>query len=128
MSYGPDLRESFERVAAMADRILTGAKPADLPFERPTHYLFVVKLQNRSVLNFRQRYLPSPTRSSNKRAIAATPKSACGSEMDQAPRADDVLFKGKTGSERCTIKPTRLTRIPYCAALFAEIGNAPSDP
>jgi putative tryptophan/tyrosine transport system substrate-binding protein len=33
MSYGPDLQESFERAAAMADRILNGAKPGDLPFE-----------------------------------------------------------------------------------------------
>jgi putative ABC transport system substrate-binding protein len=46
MSYGPDLRESFERAAAMADRILKGgAQPADLPFEQPTRYLFVVNLK-----------------------------------------------------------------------------------
>jgi putative tryptophan/tyrosine transport system substrate-binding protein len=45
MSYGPDLRESFERVAAMTERILKGAKPADLPFEQPTRYLFVVNLK-----------------------------------------------------------------------------------
>ena len=45
MSYGPDLRESFERAASMADRILKGAKPGDLPFEQPTRYLFVVNLK-----------------------------------------------------------------------------------
>jgi putative ABC transport system substrate-binding protein len=45
MSYGPDLRESFERAAAMVDLIFKGAKPADLPFEQPTRYLFVINLK-----------------------------------------------------------------------------------
>jgi putative ABC transport system substrate-binding protein len=45
MSYGPDLTESFERAAALVDRIFKGAKPADLPFEQPTRYPFVINLQ-----------------------------------------------------------------------------------
>jgi putative tryptophan/tyrosine transport system substrate-binding protein len=45
MSYGPDLRESFERAAALVDRIFKGAKPADLPFEQPTRYPFVLNLK-----------------------------------------------------------------------------------
>jgi putative tryptophan/tyrosine transport system substrate-binding protein len=45
MSYGPDLRELYERAAALVDRILKGAKPADLPFEQPTRYLFAVNLK-----------------------------------------------------------------------------------
>jgi putative tryptophan/tyrosine transport system substrate-binding protein len=45
MSYGADLKESFERVAAMVDRILKGTKPGDLPFEQPTRYLFVINLK-----------------------------------------------------------------------------------
>src|ERR1700688_3114168 len=45
MSYGPDLTESFERAAALVDRIFKGAKPADLPFEQPTRYLFVLNLK-----------------------------------------------------------------------------------
>jgi putative tryptophan/tyrosine transport system substrate-binding protein len=45
MSYGPDLTESFARVAAMVDRIFKGAKPADIPFEQPTRYLFVINLK-----------------------------------------------------------------------------------
>jgi ABC-type uncharacterized transport system substrate-binding protein len=44
MSYGPDLTESFQRAAAMIDRIFKGAKPAELPFEQPTHYMFVINL------------------------------------------------------------------------------------
>ena len=45
MSYGPDLKESFERAADLAARIFKGAKPADLPFEQPTRYPFVVNLK-----------------------------------------------------------------------------------
>jgi putative ABC transport system substrate-binding protein len=45
MSYGPDTKESFERAAALVDRIFKGAKPGDLPFEQPTHYPFVLNLK-----------------------------------------------------------------------------------
>jgi putative tryptophan/tyrosine transport system substrate-binding protein len=45
MSYGADLKESFERAAAMVDRIVKGAKPGDLPFEQPTRYPFVINLK-----------------------------------------------------------------------------------
>ena len=45
MSYGPDLSESLERAAAMVDRIFKGARPADLPFEQPTRYPFVLNLK-----------------------------------------------------------------------------------
>ena len=44
MSYGADRMESFQRVAALVDRILKGANPADLPFEQPTRYLFLINL------------------------------------------------------------------------------------
>ena len=45
MSYGADSRESFDRAAAMVDRILKGAKPAELPVEQPTRYEFVINLK-----------------------------------------------------------------------------------
>ena len=45
MSYGADLKESFGRAADMVARIFKGARPADLPFERPTRYPFVVNLK-----------------------------------------------------------------------------------
>ena len=51
MSYGADLRESFNRAAALADRIFKGAKPADLPFEQPTRYLFVLNLKTAKAIN-----------------------------------------------------------------------------
>ncbi len=45
MSYGADFKESFERAASLVDRIFRGTNPADLPFEEPTKYLFVVNLK-----------------------------------------------------------------------------------
>jgi ABC-type uncharacterized transport system substrate-binding protein len=45
MSYGADRKESITRAASLIDRIIKGANPADLPFEEPTHYLFVVNLK-----------------------------------------------------------------------------------
>ena len=45
MSYGPDLKEIFQRAASLVDRIFRGAKPADLPFEQPTRYLFLINLK-----------------------------------------------------------------------------------
>jgi putative ABC transport system substrate-binding protein len=45
MSYGPDMTESFERAAALVDRVFKGAKPGDLPFEQPTRYPFVLNLK-----------------------------------------------------------------------------------
>lgn len=45
MSYGADSSESFERAAAMVDRILKGTMPADLPVEQPTRYQFVINLK-----------------------------------------------------------------------------------
>jgi len=42
MSYGADLANSYQRVAYFVDRILKGAKPADLPVEQPTKFEFVI--------------------------------------------------------------------------------------
>ena len=42
MFYGSDDAESMDRVAALVDRILKGAKPQDLPFEQPKLFRFVI--------------------------------------------------------------------------------------
>jgi ABC-type uncharacterized transport system substrate-binding protein len=45
MSYGPNLPELYRQSARVADRILKGAKPGDLPFEFPTRYELAVNLK-----------------------------------------------------------------------------------
>src|SRR4051794_40036171 len=50
LSYGPDQDESFSRVAALVDRILKGAQPADLPFEQPTRFRLVINLKTAQAL------------------------------------------------------------------------------
>ena len=44
MSYGPDVQEIFRRAAAQVDRILRGARPAELPVEQPTKFELIVNL------------------------------------------------------------------------------------
>jgi putative ABC transport system substrate-binding protein len=44
LSYGPDLADQYQHAAVFVEKILKGAKPADLPVEQPTRFKFVINL------------------------------------------------------------------------------------
>ena len=50
LSYGPDLGEIGERQASLLDKILKGANPAELPFERPTRIKLAINLKTAKAL------------------------------------------------------------------------------
>jgi putative ABC transport system substrate-binding protein len=98
MSYGPNFQDLFRRAAEYADKILRGAKPADLPVEQPTKFDLVFNLTTAKVLGLKimdsfliraDEVMPRPDRQARRRNSGLPDQLQPGQYDQQEPREID---------------------------------------
>ena len=95
LSYGPDRRLLYRRAAELVEKILKGAKPADIPVERPTKFELVINLKTAKALGLDM----SPT------LISYGPN--VGEMVRHAAVYVDKILKGANPGELPVQQPTR---------------------
>jgi hypothetical protein len=123
IAYGPSIPASFRRAARYVDKILRGAKPADLPVEQPTTFELTVNLQTARAIGVTipTSILVGADEVIEKRAALLhllTAGYGTSRQFAAVPKLQTLLMvKRKWRARRC-VNPTRMTHSCQSAANF----------
>ena len=98
MSYGPNLPDQYRRAADFVDKILRGAKPADIPVEQPTKFDLVINLTTAKALG-----LDSPTDPARPRRRGDRMRHGARSSRCSAARQRGRSWRRRSSRVRCRL-------------------------